>query len=66
MEKLIEKINLAITANGGEDHRADWCQCDPSVGLAPGAYCAIWIALSAVKHYLEKDISHPVNSADAK
>lgn len=40
-EKVKEKINLAIAANGGTDFRKEWCQCDPSIGAVPCEYCAI-------------------------
>jgi len=49
---LMEMIDLAIAANGGEGFRQDWCQCDYSVGYVPCEYCAIRNALLAMKHYL--------------
>lgn len=45
MKTLLEKIDLAIKANGGEDWRSDYCQCDAVVGYTLCEYCAIHSAL---------------------
>ena len=52
--EVLECINLAILANGGEDFREDWCQCDPSVDQSPCEYCAIYRALKHAHEFIVK------------
>lgn len=53
-EKMKEIIELAILANGGENWRKDWCQCDPSVGHTSCEYCAIFNGLNKAKLLLSE------------
>lgn len=49
---LLECVELAIIANGGGAHKKEMCGCDPSVGMSPCEYCAIWNALNKTYNYL--------------
>ena len=51
---LLPDVELAQLANGGKAFRQDWCQCDPSVGMAPCQYCAILDALERTERFLQK------------
>lgn len=51
-KKLLERIDLAIKANGGDKWRKEMCQCDPDVGFQPCEYCATYNALIATKTFL--------------
>ena len=50
---LLPDVELAQLANGGAEHRQDWCKCDASVGMVPCEYCAIFDALRRTRKYLE-------------
>ena len=57
MKDLMEKVDLAIKASGGEEFNKKRCYCDSSVGYvieyAPCEYYAIRNALFAMKGYLK-------------
>lgn len=53
---LLPDVELAQLANGGKEFRKDWCQCDPSVGMSPCQYCAIFEALKRTEKYLREQI----------
>jgi len=36
-----DSIELAILANGGAEHKKEWCECDPECNNCPCQYCAI-------------------------
>lgn len=57
LKSLRGKVDLAILAHGGKDWRKEWCQCDPSVGMVPCEYCAIYTALREMDIYIKKEIS---------
>lgn len=38
---LLPDLEMAQLANGGAEHKTEWCQCDPDVGACPCQYCAI-------------------------
>lgn len=52
--ELLEKIDLAIGANGGTEVNLDWCECDASVGHFPCRYCAIRDALESARKFVEQ------------
>ena len=49
---MMDKIELATLANGGEKHRKEWCRCDPDVGAEPCEYCAIFDGLNYARKAL--------------
>ena len=51
-KKIRDDLKLAIKANGGIEHRKDWCKCDPEVGHYPCEYCAIYKALDHFRRLL--------------
>jgi len=55
MTPLLEKVELAILANGGAEWDPHGCECEPEVNMAPCRYCAMWDALRSVKQYLEQE-----------
>lgn len=52
-EGEMDKIELAILANGGEKHLKNWCQCDADVGAVLCEYCAIYNGLMYARELLE-------------
>lgn len=53
---LLEKVELAILANGGFAHKKAMCSCDPSVGMSPCEYCAIHCALDGCFRLLSSQV----------
>jgi len=49
---LQERIDLAFQAIGGRDNANAYCNCDPSVGMAPCQSCALYDGLIAAEHLL--------------
>lgn len=53
-EGEMDKIELAILANGGEKHLKNWCQCDADVGAVLCEYCAIYNGLMYARELLRR------------
>jgi hypothetical protein len=65
IEESRKKIELAISANGGDIHRKNWCQCDPTVGYSPCEYCAVFNGLNEGKKLLSA-LEKERNEADRR
>lgn len=52
LRRWLERIQIAMLANGGEEWQQRHCSCDPSVGISPCQYCAIHEALLFTKDQL--------------
>ena len=50
----MNRIELAILANGGDKHIKEWCTCDPDVGMSPCQYCAIFSGLMYARELLKQ------------
>lgn len=51
-EKILDRIDLALRANGGREFRKDYCMCEPEVNFCPCEYCAIHIALKLAEQFI--------------
>lgn len=48
-EDIIATAIAAVNSGTGTEWRQDYCQCDPSVGMVPCQYCAIWDCIKLAK-----------------